>query len=222
VSFLDRFISKNVEKYIHSMLASGRMDADFSNLVFDAARAYAQQNGATSYPDMRDSIGFDKEFGGRNYWVFFMRGRGGRGTSISLNPQPSAMEQMEAHCNAVAWSGVAVGREFQQAVEELNRISEDEVRSRRPSWDANGPKMEEFCKSLTSALTVSDVAPAYWAMMFQTPEARGILLAFVSLVEARGVSFAEQQGYAFGLIKHMWAMLDPERKADFEAFGRLG
>src|SRR5690348_9591912 len=104
------------------MLANGQMDAELSNLVFDAARAYAQQNGATSYPDMRDSIGFDKEFAGRNYWVFFMRGRGGRGTSISLGPQPSAFERMEAECNAVAWSSFEIGPEFQQLLQDLNQI----------------------------------------------------------------------------------------------------
>lgn len=219
MGFLDRLISKNIEKYLHSMLANGQMEAEFSNLMFDAARAYAQQNGGTSYPDMRDSIGFDKEFGGRNFWVFFMRGRG---TSISLRPQASGLERMEAECNAVAWSSFEIGPEFRRLLEDLNQISEEEVSRRRPSWDGNEPKMEDFCKSLTSALTVSDVAPAYWAMMFQTPEARGIVLAFVSLAEAGGASYADQQGYAFALIKHMWAMLDSESKANFETFGRLG
>lgn len=88
MGLLDRMIGRNVEKYLSSMLASGQANAEFSNLVFDAARVYAQNNGAKYYADMPDSIGFDKKFGGKNYNVFFMRGRGGRGTSEKFLSRP--------------------------------------------------------------------------------------------------------------------------------------
>lgn len=221
MKFLDRFIDRNVEKYLTSMLATHQTDADFPNLVFDAARVYAQNNGGTSYADMKDSIGCDKEFGGRNYWVFFMRARNGRGTSVTLTQQPSARERMEAELNRFTFSTDASDFEFQQALDELSRLPQTEINKRRPSWDGIDDEMSEFSDYLVKELTASEIAPAYWAKLLQTPETRGFLLSFVAILEDNGSSFSNQKAYAIHLVKQMWERLAPEHKSQFEALGRL-
>lgn len=221
MGLLDRMIGRNVEKYLSSMLANGQTDAEFSNLVFDAARVYAQNNGAKYYSDMPDSIGFDKEFSGRNYNVFFMRGRGGRGTSITLKQQPSARDRMEAEIRALTRSPEEPGPEFKSALTELEKLSEAVVSRKRPSWDGDVKSMEDFATFLSDGLTRSRVPTAYWAMLLKTPEARGLVLSFVSILEDNGEPISVQKMCAVQFVDHMWERLSPEHKSQFEAFGRI-
>lgn len=220
MGLLDRMIGRNVEKYLSSMLATGQTDAEFSNLVFDAARVYAQNNGAKYYPDMQDSIGFDKEFKGKNYNVFFMKVRGGRGTSITLKQQPSARDRMEAEIRAFTPPPEEHSIEFQRALTELDKLSETDVSRKRPSWDGDRKSMEDFTTFLSDGLTRSRIPTAYWAMLLKTPEARGLMLSFVSILEDNGATVPMQKMCAVRFIGHMWERLSPEHKSQFEAFGR--
>ncbi|MCK8458699.1 hypothetical protein [Sphingomonas faeni] len=220
MGLLDRMIGRNVEKYLSSMLATGQTDAEFPNLVFDAARVYAQNNGAKYYADMRDSIGFDKEFKGKNYNVFFMKGRGGRGTSVTLKQQPSARDRMESEIRALTPSREEHSIEFQSALTELDKLSETDVNRKRPSWDGDHKSMADFTTFLSDGLTKSRIPTAYWAMLLQTPQARGLMLSFVSILEDNGAPVPIQKLCAVRFIGHMWERLSPEHKSQFEAYGR--
>jgi hypothetical protein len=88
MGLLDRFIAGTVEKYILAMINSGNRDEDFPNLVYDAARSYTKTNGGSCFSDTPDICSLNKEFGGENYYITFMKGH--RATNITLAKRPSA------------------------------------------------------------------------------------------------------------------------------------
>lgn len=221
MGLLDRMISRNVEKYLSSMLANRQDDAEFSNLVFDAARVYAQNNGAKSYADNPDSIGFDKEFGGRNYNVFFMRGRGGRGTSITLKQQPSSRDRMAAEIAALTRSTDEPGPEFRRALKELEKLSEADVGRKMPSWFGDEKIMDDFAKFLTDNLKRSSIPASYWEKLLKAPDAIGLIFSLVSIVEDSGEPVSVQKTCTVQFVRHMWERLSPEHKPQFETFGKI-
>lgn len=95
MGLLDRFIARTVEKYILAMIRSGNRDEDFPNLVYDAARSYTKTNGGACYSDTPHICSLNKEFGGKDYYITFMKGH--RATNITLTNQPSAYDIVEGY-----------------------------------------------------------------------------------------------------------------------------
>ncbi|MET3726066.1 hypothetical protein [Sphingomonas trueperi] len=219
MGILDRLIAKNVEKYVYGMIEHGQSEADYPSLGFDAARAYARSNGATSYPDMRDSIGFEKQISGRIYWIFFTRGRAGRGTSISLTHRSIANETdtRAAPSSSSHRSGSAY---LKDGLHFLESLSPAEMEQRRP-WRGDMQICERFLSSLGQHINTSDVATAYFYTLLQGIQGRSMLLSFLSFVEDSGASLQEQEDAAFELIKYMWDRMDRQGQLKFLAFGRL-
>jgi hypothetical protein len=106
MGFLSNFFSNRraaiVEKHIKAIIASGRTEADASDLYFEAACKYAVDNGGKLYDDMRDSIIFDKIFNGDNYSIFLMRLRSGGGTKITVTKQRSSYERTSQEADEYA------------------------------------------------------------------------------------------------------------------------
>lgn len=92
MGFFSNRRNKIVEDYLKQMVNRELTEADIPDLYFEAACKYAQENGATLYPDMRDSILFDKVIDGSNYSVLFMVGRRKGGTNVTLTKGHSAYD----------------------------------------------------------------------------------------------------------------------------------
>jgi len=109
MGFFSNRRNRIVESYLESMVRSGTPEADIPNLYFERACRYAQDHGGTLYPDMQDSIIFDKEISGDNYSVFFLVGRGGKGVNITLTKQRHsfeiAKENAEEYARKGGWKG---------------------------------------------------------------------------------------------------------------------
>lgn len=92
MGFFRKRRNRIVEDNLIRNIAVGRLDFELDHLYFEAACAYARDNGGTLYPDTPDQIMFDKEFYGENYSVFFSLARRGGGTSVLLNRSPTAYD----------------------------------------------------------------------------------------------------------------------------------
>jgi hypothetical protein len=120
--------NKIIDSQIRQMIQHGISEADVPSLYFEAACAYAQENGGKLYADQLsdgswtrpDSIIFDKEIAGENYSIFFLVGRGGTGTNITLTKRRSSYDTAKEEMDEFV--GKTNGRTIRQLVlESLNK-----------------------------------------------------------------------------------------------------
>lgn len=88
-----------IDGYLSGMVVSGVFSRTITNLHFAAAARYGQDNGGVIYPDMRDSITFDKIIHGRNYSVFFLERNGN--VHVTLTDRRSTADLASEHADRV-------------------------------------------------------------------------------------------------------------------------
>jgi len=86
MGFFSNRRNRIIEKAIKSLVASGRTEADFPQIYFDAARRYAHDHGAEDDREYPDVIGFTKEFCGEERFIMFSKMWSGGGTNIGHSP----------------------------------------------------------------------------------------------------------------------------------------
>lgn len=150
-----------VEGYLNKMVEKDRTEANIGSLYFEAACQYAQDNGGKLYPDMRDSIIFDKVIGGKNYSIMFMVGRNRSGTNITVNQRQTAFEIAQ--------------QEAEQFVESVRSRSSDAQKSRMQklvqesfttkkvyrSREIGEKEIEEFFRSLKTPIPINYATESY-------------------------------------------------------------
>lgn len=157
MGLLDRLIAGTVEKYILAMIRNGTWDEDFPNLVYDAARSYAKANGGSCYSDTPDICSLNKEFGGKYYYITFIRGR--RATNVTLAEQPSASSVLEEDANRVVREVKACP--VLEAVLESYKNKPRVVRSRRVDQQAIESFFEVYATSLPNRFSADEAASVY-------------------------------------------------------------
>ena len=90
LSFLKTRRNRIVDRYLSEMVQAGVLQRTITNLHFAAAARYGQDNGGVIYPEMRDSIIFDKIIQGRNYSVSFLERHGN--VYVTLTDRRSAKD----------------------------------------------------------------------------------------------------------------------------------
>lgn len=90
MGFLKNRRNRIIDGYLSGMVVAGVFQRTITNLHFAAAARYGQDNGGVIYPDMRDSITFDKNIHGRSYSVFFLERNGN--VHVTLTDRRSASD----------------------------------------------------------------------------------------------------------------------------------
>ncbi len=176
-----------VEGYLTRMVKTGATDVGVPDLYFDAACRYAQDNGGKLYPDMRDSIIFDKVIDGQNYSVFFLVGRGGKGTNITLTKKCDA---------STADDLVAPDGDF-------------------PTWAEDEDKRQAFIEGVFCEAERKGMPLAYAEGMFLVKESAKVFLFIAAEYEKAGNNFAQQQeGVATSMLLG-WNNIDDSTRKKF-------
>jgi hypothetical protein len=182
MGFFSNRRNRIVESYLDSRVRSGTLDADIPNLYFAGACRYAQDHGGTLYPDMQDSIIFDKEIGGDNYSVFFLVGRGGKGVNITLTKQRHSFEIAKENADEYVRRG-AEKREPQpsravQAIRErvLEGFSTGKVVRFRPAVKQD---IEDFFEHYATTIPSKCETDEVWCVRLGMVDAPGVGISLV-------------------------------------------
>ncbi|MGG5889447.1 hypothetical protein ACLF3G_20110 [Falsiroseomonas sp. HC035] len=84
-----------IESRVRRMVGAGVATADFPDLYYDAARAYAVAKGATAADD--DSAAATVVVDSRSYFVVFIKQSTGGGTSMSVSDSRQLERQLTSH-----------------------------------------------------------------------------------------------------------------------------
>lgn len=187
MGLLDRFIAGTVEKYILGMIRNGNRDEIFPNLVYDAARSYTKTNGGSCYSDTPDICSLDKEFGGENYYITFMKGH--RATNITLAKQPSAKNIVEEDAHQLV-RGVYASPVLDAVLESYNDRP-NVVRSSQIDEQSIQSFFELYATSIPNKVVVDEAGPISLGLV-TVPEV-GVLVVLAAILNGEAIIMSPGQ-----------------------------
>lgn len=181
MGLLDRFIAGTVEKYILAMIRSGSRDEDFPNLVYDAARSYTKTNGGACYSDTPHICSLSKEFGGKSYYITFMKGR--RATNITLMDELSDCDFLEEH-NNLPVRGLDASLVLDAVLESRNGWP-NVVRSGQIDEQGIQSFFELYSTIIPNKVVADEAGPVYFGIV-SVPEA-GVLVVMAAILNGEAI-----------------------------------
>lgn len=194
-----------IEAHLEQMVKSGTSEKDVPGLFFDAACRYGQDNGGKLYDDMRDSIIFDKVLGGNNHSVFFLVGRGGKGTNITLTKRRSSLDLAREEAEAF--------------VSDARTIEARPAPRPHPTWTSDPNITQTFIQSWTRLSVERGIPISYLEEEQGSDDLIPLLMASMAKAESQGNTFEQQVDASVDLLFSRWHRLDEQTKQRFEALG---
>lgn len=154
-----------LDQAITSLIASGRKEADFPNIYYDAARRYAEDNGGSFDREYPDVISFTKNYGGQDRFIMFSKMWRGGGTNID-HSEPLSLDDFLGSGSPEPEPAPAQTGKLRYY--QLNGVANEDV------FDA----MLEKCVSENCLVRAQSIAPAYFILAYDdmrmSPHCRAI------------------------------------------------